>query len=188
MQVKLKDIKANPSNPRTIRDEKFTKLVKSIADFPEMLFKRPLVCVTDTDGKLYPLGGNMRLKAFPEALKLMNGKAKLFKDGLPVELADEWTEEQRREFVIKDNVGFGEWDWDELANSWDAEQLTEWGLDIPDFGTQIGEGEEKDPFADDGIENKNQYGVIVVCDSEGTQESVFRDLTNMGFNCKIVVT
>lgn len=122
--VAIEKIKPNPNNPRIIKDDKFKKLVKSIAEFPEMMFKRPLVCVTDTDGKIYPLGGNMRLKAFPEALQLMNGKAKLFKDGIPIELADEWTEEQRREFVIKDNVGFGEWDWGMIANDWDQEQVT----------------------------------------------------------------
>lgn len=150
-KVPITYIKANPNNPRLIKDDKFIKLVKSIAGFPEMLFKRPLICVTDTDGKLYPLGGNMRLKAIPEALKLMNGKAKLFTDGIPVELADEWTEEQRREFVIKDNVGFGEWDWDLIANEWDAEQLTEWGLDIPDFKVEQ-EAQEDDYEIPDEIQ------------------------------------
>jgi DNA modification methylase len=122
--MKLQDLKLNPSNPRTIKDDKFKKLVASIREFPEMMSKRPLVCVTDVDGKLYPLGGNMRLKALKE-LKMQE---------IPddwVVLADEWTQEQRAEFLIKDNVGFGEWDWDQLS-SWDQEQLEEWGLDLPE--------------------------------------------------------
>jgi len=123
MNVSIKNIKPNPNNPRVIKDDKFQKLVKSIREFPEMLEKRPIVCFTDTDGKYIVLGGNMRLKASQEiGLK-----------DLPIILADDWTQEQRNEFLIKDNVGFGEWDWDMLANEWDAEELTDWGLDIPNF-------------------------------------------------------
>ena len=117
----ITNIKANPKNPRVIKDEKFAKLVQSIKDFPEMLEKRPLVCFTDTDGKLVVLGGNMRLKAAKEiGLK-----------ELPVLLADDWNEEQKAQFLIKDNVGFGEWNWDELQADWDVEKLGDWGLDIP---------------------------------------------------------
>jgi site-specific DNA-methyltransferase (adenine-specific) len=118
----IAEIKSNPKNPRLIKDDKFAKLVKSIKDFPEMLQKRPLVCFTDTDGKLVVLGGNMRLKAAKECgLK-----------ELPVIIADDWTEEQRAQFLIKDNVGFGEWNWDELQADWDVQMLEEWGLDIPE--------------------------------------------------------
>lgn len=138
--MKLSKIKGNPNNPRIIKDDKFKKLVKSIQDFPEMMEKRPIVCVTDTDGKIYPLGGNMRLKALNELG---------YKD-IPdswIVMADEWTQEKRNEFVIKDNVGFGEWDWDDLANNWDSEKLNEWGLDIPDFAIMPSDdeliGEEK---------------------------------------------
>jgi ParB-like chromosome segregation protein Spo0J len=120
MIVDIKQVKTNPKNPRVIKDDKFKKLVKSIQEFPDMLNKRPLVCFTDTDGKYVVLGGNMRLKACNE-LKLTE---------IPIILADEWTEEQKDEFLIKDNVGFGEWDWDDLANEWDAEKLDEWGLDV----------------------------------------------------------
>jgi hypothetical protein len=124
--IKLTQIKPNPNNPRLIKDDKFKKLVKSLEEFPEMMEKRPIVCVTDVDGKIYPLGGNMRLKAIKE----LNYKE------IPdtwVTMADEWTEEKRREFVVKDNVGFGEWDWDQLAE-WDSEQLEDWGLELPEFG------------------------------------------------------
>lgn len=128
--MKLSQIKSNPNNPRIIKDDKFKKLVQSISDFPEMMDKRPIVCVTDTDGRIYPLGGNMRLKALQE----LN-----YKD-IPdtwVTMADDWTIEKRNEFVIKDNVGFGEWDWDNLANTWDTEILLDWGLDIPQFAKDV---------------------------------------------------
>ena len=173
-QVPLAQIKANPSNPRVLRDEKFAKLKKSIQDFPDMLNYRSIVAVTDTDGKLMVLGGNMRLRAMQD----------LGIKTAPVMLADHWTEEQRREFIIKDNVGFGEWNWDDLANEWDADELSDWGLDVPKLEAEA----ETDHFADEGIEGKSQYGVIVICESEGTQESTFRDLQGMGYNCKVVVT
>ena len=137
--MKLSEIKANPSNPRLIRDDKFKKLVTSLREFPEMMEKRPIVCVTDTDGKLYPLGGNMRLRALQE-LK--------YKE-IPktwVTLADDWTAEQRNEFTIKDNIGYGEWEWDTLANEWDVEELSEWGLDIPEWGEGV---ELSDEFGED---------------------------------------
>ena len=119
--VKIPDVKPNPKNPRVIKDGKFQKLVKSIQEFPDMLNKRPLIVFTDVDNKYIVLGGNMRLKALNE-LK--------FKE-IPVIIADEWTEEQKAEFLIKDNVGFGEWDWDSLANEWNTDELTDWGLDLP---------------------------------------------------------
>ena len=134
MKVKISEIKANSKNPRIIKDDKFKKLVQSIREFPEMLEKRPLICFTDVDGKYVVLGGNMRLKAAQEVgLK-----------ELPIVLADDWTQEQRDEFLIKDNVGFGEWDWDQLANEWDADKLDEWGLDVPNFDTEVLEAEEDD--------------------------------------------
>ena len=134
--MKISKLKNNPNNPRFIKDSKFEKLKKSISEFPEMMEKRPIVCVTDVDGKIFPLGGNMRLKALQEL------KYKEIPDSW-VLMADEWTEEQRREFVIKDNVGFGEWNWEELANEWDSEQLEEWGLDLPGFNLDADElGEE----------------------------------------------
>jgi DNA modification methylase len=129
--------KLNPSNPRVIKDDRFKKLCESIKTFPEMLSKRPLVCVTDIDGKFYPLGGNMRLKAIQEI------GYKEIPDSW-IMLADDWPEEKRREFIIKDNVGFGEWDWDTLSNEWDLVKLEEWGLEIPDFTTEIEEEEGQD--------------------------------------------
>jgi len=119
MKVKLTDIIPNPNNPRLIKDDKFKKLVESIKGFPEMLSLRPIV----VNDQMVVLGGNMRLKACKDAgLK----EVEIIK-------ASDLTEEQQKEFIIKDNVGFGEWDWDMIANEWDAEQVTEWGLDIPGF-------------------------------------------------------
>jgi len=111
-------IKSNPNNPRTIKDDKFFKLVQSLKDLPEMAKVRPVVVNQD----MVVLGGNMRLKAMKEAG---------WKE-VPVEVVD-WDEDKQRQFIIKDNVGFGEWDWEMLANQWDAEQLEDWGLDIPAF-------------------------------------------------------
>ena len=123
--MEISKLKLNPKNPRIIKDNKFEQLCKSIQDFPEMMEKRPIVCVTDTvDGKLYPLGGNMRLKAIKE----------LGYKEIPdtwITLADDWTVEQRNEFTIRDNVGYGEWDWEELNAEWDADLLSDWGLDVP---------------------------------------------------------
>ena len=149
--MKISDIKQNPANPRTIKDEKFDLLVKSIKEFPEMMVKRPMVCVTDVDGKLYPLGGNMRLKAIK----------KLKMDEIPDEwvmLADDWTAEQRKEFTIKDNVGFGEWNFEQLEAEWDLEQLADWGLDLTEF-----EGvHELDEPTDLIAENKNKAASLKI--------------------------
>ena len=117
--VKVADIKPNPNNPRIVKDEKFKKLVQSIKDFPQMLEIRPIVVNDD----MIVLGGNMRLKACKEAgIK-----------EIPIIKASSLTEEQQKEFIIKDNLGYGEWDWDMIANEWDSTQLEEWGMDIPGF-------------------------------------------------------
>lgn len=130
MIVKISEVKPNPNNPRLVKDDKFAKLVQSIKDFPKMLELRPIVVNDD----MIVLGGNMRLKACKEAgLK-----------EVPIIKASDLTEEQQREFIIKDNLGYGEWDWEMIANEWDAEQLNEWGMDIPDF-----KGEEIEAVEDD---------------------------------------
>mgnify|MGYP003665517106 FL=1 len=115
-QVKISKVKGNPSNPRIIKNDKFKKLVKSIQEFPEMLKLRPIV----VDEDFMVLGGNMRLKASKDA-----GLSEVW-----IDIAEGLTEEQKKEFIVKDNVGFGEWEWDILANEWDSVQLAEWGLDV----------------------------------------------------------
>lgn len=120
--IKLTTIKSNPNNPRVIRDEKFKKLVKSIEEFPKMMALRPMVVNED----MVVLGGNMRLKALKEL-----GYKEVPNDW--VKSAKDLTEDEIRRFIIADNVGFGEHDWEMLANEWDVEELTDWGLDIPNF-------------------------------------------------------
>jgi DNA modification methylase len=121
--IPISKFKQNPDNPRTIKKDQLEKLKRSIKSFPEMMEKRPMVCVTDEDGKLYPLGGNMRLRAIKEmGLKEVPETW--------VALADEWTEEQRREFIVKDNANLGSWDFDALAEGWNIDDLEEWGVDL----------------------------------------------------------
>ncbi len=117
-KIDISKIKVNPSNPRLIKDDKFDKLVQSIKDFPKMLKIRPIVVNSD----MIVLGGNMRLQACKKA-----GLKEVY-----IIKADDLTEKQQQEFIIKDNIGFGQWDWDILANEWEKEELTEWGLDTPD--------------------------------------------------------
>ena len=119
----INEIKPNPNNPRLIKDHKFKQLVKSIQDFPQMLELRPIVI----DENNMVLGGNMRLKACIEA-----GMT-----DVPVIHANNLSEAQKKEFIVKDNVGYGEWEWDALANEWNIEDLDNWGLDIPAFANDI---------------------------------------------------
>jgi DNA modification methylase len=128
--VPISKVKLNPNNPRLIKDDKFKKLVASIQGFPEMLQIRPIVVNAD----MVVLGGNMRLRACKEAgLK-----------EVPIIVADNIPEDRQAEFIIKDNVGFGEWDWEMLANEWDADLLADWGLEVPDNEATQLEAEEDD--------------------------------------------
>lgn len=129
--IKLSEIKKNPNNPRILKDDKFKKLVKSITEFPEMLKIRPIVVNDD----MVVLGGNMRLKACKEA-----GLTEV-----PIIKASDLTDEQQKEFIIKDNVGFGEWDWEMLANEWDVDELDGWGLDVDYSKTE----QEKEGLTDE---------------------------------------
>jgi ParB-like chromosome segregation protein Spo0J len=121
--IEISELTVNPNNPRIIKDEKFDKLVQSIKEFPDMLKYRPIV----VDENNVILGGNMRFKAC-KAAKLKQ---------VHVMKASELTEAQKREFIIKDNVSGGEWDWAMLQNEWDTEQLDEWGLDVPQFASDV---------------------------------------------------
>ena len=142
-QIGINDIKNNPNNPRIIKDNKFKKLVKSIKDFPEMLEKRPIV----VDENMIILGGNMRLKACIEA-----GLKEVW-----IDVAEGWTEEQKQEFIIKDNVGFGEWDWDLLANEWKSEDLDDWGIDLLKSWDQ-----EENILDTDDVEKSDYLSIVVV--------------------------
>jgi ParB-like chromosome segregation protein Spo0J len=135
IKVKIEEVKPNPKNPRIISDDKFKKLVKSIKDFPDMLELRPIV----VNDHMVVLGGNMRLKACKEAgIK-----------ELPVVKASNLTPEQQKEFVIKDNVGYGDWDWSVLEEEYEDSTLMDWGIELPEFNLEgldysiLEEGEEQ---------------------------------------------
>lgn len=124
--MKISDIRSNPNNPRLIKDEKFDKLVKSIYEFPNMMELRPIIINSEN----IVLGGNMRLKALKE----------LGYTDIPnewIKRADKLTEDETRRFIIADNVGFGEHDWEVLANEWDAQELADWGLDGFPFNAEV---------------------------------------------------
>jgi ParB-like chromosome segregation protein Spo0J len=164
--VKLSEVKPNPTNPRFIKDEKFKKLVQSIKEFPQMLHIRPIVVNAD----MIVLGGNMRLKACQEAgLK-----------EIPIIQANDLTEQQQKEFIIKDNVGFGEWDWDNLANEWDTEELAEWGLDVPVYN------QDHDSIEPSGYDTTTQWFLNISFDSEEECQEWYDKLISEGLICKIV--
>lgn len=129
--IDLSEFKSNPNNPRIIRDAKFYKLVESIKNFPKMMKLRPIIVNDDN----IILGGNMRYKALQEA-----GYKSVPEDW--IKKASELTEEEQRQFIIKDNVGFGEWDWELLANEWEVDDLNDWGLDMPDTEAMEEDAEE----------------------------------------------
>jgi site-specific DNA-methyltransferase (adenine-specific) len=148
-RVDIRQVRSNPDNPRFIKGDKFEKLVKSIREFPQMLELRPIVVNKD----MIVLGGNMRLKACEEAGI----------EQVPIIFADNLTEEQQKEFIIKDNSSFGEWDWDLLANEWETQDLIEWGLDIPDDWAvdEVLEAEEDNFEAADDIQTDIVLGDLI---------------------------
>ena len=162
--VKITEIKANPNNPRILKDDKFKKLVTSIENFPEMADVRPIVVNMD----MVVIGGNMRLRAMKEVG---------WKEA-PVQMVD-WTEEQQKEFIIKDNLGYGEWDWSDLANNWDEQELTDWGLDIPNF---IDEQEQKD--LSDKL--KSEFKIEIICKDEVEQEQTYNKLIEQNYECRLL--
>jgi len=155
-KLKISKIKKNPKNPRVIKDSKFEKLVKSIQDFPQMLEIRPIVVNED----MVILGGNMRYEAAKKAgLK-----------EVPIIIAN-LTKEQQDEFIIKDNVGFGDWDWDILANEWDEELLCDWGLDLPTYNNnEINQEDFSTDFSlPDGDKAPFQQMTFTLADEQATQ-------------------
>jgi ParB-like chromosome segregation protein Spo0J len=139
--MKLKDIKPNPNNPRVLRDDKFQKLKQSITEFPKMLSLRPMVI----DENNVVLGGNMRLRALQEL-----GFTDI--DEAWVKRSSDLTEDEKKRFIIADNVAFGEWDWDTLANDWEVVDLEAWGLDIPQFNQDV----NLDDFFEESNEQKEE--------------------------------
>lgn len=150
--MKLSEIKINPKNPRIIKDDRFKKLVKSVEEFPKMMKLRPIVI--DEQGMV--LGGNMRLKV------LQHLKFKEIPDEW-VKRADELTEDEKQRFIVSDNVGFGDWDWDALANEWDAVKLEEWGLEIPEKIDKLNEGEEIEFERSVQLKPPMEY-IMIICE------------------------
>jgi ParB-like chromosome segregation protein Spo0J len=167
--VNIQQIRNNENNPRIIKDYKFKQLVKSIKEFPEMLKLRPIVVNSD----MIVLGGNMRLKACKEA-----GLKEVW-----ILKADDLTEQQQREFIVKDNVGFGEWDWDVLANEWNNQQLEDWGLDLLPFEDNIEDIKEQKDLSDN-IESS--FRLEVELENEIEQEKLYSELINKGYICRLL--
>jgi len=156
MITKLTDIKPNPNNPRVIRDENFKKLVNSIKEFPEMLEVRPIVVNKD----MVILGGNMRFRACQEAgLK-----------EVPVMMAS-WESEKDAEFVIKDNLQMGDWNWEILSNTFDESYLDDWGLDVP--------------YQQEEEEQEISYNILITCTSQEEQMSLYSELESKGVKAKM---
>jgi len=161
-KVKISQVKRNTENPRLIKDSKFHKLVKSIKEFPEMLEIRPIVVNDD----MVVLGGNMRLKACQEA-KLRE---------VPIIKASKLTAEQQREFIVKDNVSFGEWDWDMIANKWDSVELGDFGMDVwknyDDEVNKVNSGDENSEWVGmpDFEPKEDVVKIIISFDTEQDRE------------------
>lgn len=165
-EINIKLVIPHPNNPRLIKDDKFKKLVQSIKDFPEMLQLRPIV----VDDNMIVLGGNMRLRACIEAgLKRV-----------PIIKASALTPEQQKRFIIVDNAGFGEWDWDMLANQWEMDDLTEWGVDLPvykELGFELPVDTTDNP--------KDQFIIEVVFEAEEQRQMAYNHFIENGLNCRL---
>ena len=200
IEIKLSQIKANEANPRSIKDERFTKLVNSVLVFPKMLEIRPIVI----DNTFVALGGNMRYRALTfittmdideiqerlRGLSEFDKKTTIEQKNL-IEYWETWlvsptvhainasnlSDEERRAFIIKDNIGYGEWDSDILSEDWELEELSEWGLDL------FKNDDEKKDFSDEIIE---EYRVEVLLKDEVEQEKLFNRLTEEGYDCRIL--
>ena len=168
--IKISKIKSNPNNPRIIKDDKFKKLCKSISELPKMMELRPIV----VDENFVVQGGNMRLKALTE----LGYK----------EIPDEWvkqakdfSQDELKEFIIKDNVGFGEWDWDDLANNWDVEKLEDWGLDIPNLFNK-----DYEEIEQSGYDATQQWFLNIQFENEEDCQIWYNKLIEEGLICKII--
>ena len=160
--IKLSDIRPNPNNPRTITKKDFERLKRSIKEFEKMLSLRPIV--VDKDGTI--IGGNMRYRALLEL-----GYKEIPDDW--IRYADDLTPEERRRFIIADNVQNGDWDWELLANEWDSTELNDWGLDVP-----------KNSSNNDAIDIEVKYIIEVDLLNEKEQEKLFNELTKKGYRCR----
>ena len=166
--VKVSQIRLNLDNPRTITGPGLEKLIKSIRDFPEMMELREIV----VDENMVVLGGNMRLLALQKS-GVKDCIAKIVK-GL--------TDEQKREFIIKDNAVFGEWDFDLLANSWADLPLADFGLNLPD--DWLKESSDDDGSQGDGENMDMKYQIIIECENEKHQTELLKRFEQEEIKCR----
>ena len=161
-KISINKIFSNPVNPRLIKQDKFKKLVKSIKDFPEMLKLRPIV----VNSEYGILGGNMRYKACQE----------LGMEEVWIIKADKLTDKQIQQFIIKDNVGFGEWDWDTLANMWEVDELTDWGLDLPILNERLEVIKDEEPELEITEEILEEHNYVVFTFDNSLDWNVIKDV------------
>lgn len=210
-KLKITQVAINAANPRTITEDKFSKLITSILVLPKMLEVRPVV----VDSKFVALGGNMRIKALQSiaemsaddiasrlaADKTYSAKSKAEQDALLAYWAewlaepyinavvvDNFSEAEQKEFIIKDNVSFGKWDWDALANEWDTSELEDWGMDVWDFADENKDNRSENVDELKDLSNKIvcEFKIEVDCLNEQTQEELFNELNERGLKCRIL--
>ena len=210
-KLKIAQVAINAANPRTITEDKFNKLITSILVLPKMLEVRPVV----VDSKFVALGGNMRIKALQTIAemsaddiayrladdKTYSAKSKAEQDALLAYWAewlaepyinaivvDNFSEAEQKEFIIKDNVSFGKWDWDALANEWDTSELEDWGMDVWDFADENKDNrsENVDELKDLSDKIVCEFKIEVDCLNEQTQEKLFNELNERGLKCRIL--
>lgn len=169
IEVNKGQIKGVPANPRQIKDDKYKALVKSIKDDPEMLALRELL-VYEHEGAFVLIGGNMRYRALKE-LKYKEAPCKIIPADTPVE--------KLKAYLIKDNNGFGEWDWDMLANDWDSEELRDWGVDVPSFEDENGDENKEE-------KGKDNFNLKIICSNKLDQMKAYTELSGKGYDIKIL--
>lgn len=175
MLVKIEDIIENKNNPRFITEELFNKLVNSIKEDPEIIFAKPLV-VTKENNKFVILGGNMRFKA----LKFLNYTE------VPIFDATDWSDETKKRFIVKDNVSSGSWDYSLLANDYEIEELSNWGLNVDDVFKKYEENKDEVLREEKSKDIFSTFEVIIECSDAQEQEKMFNDLTDKGHKCRIL--
>ena len=180
--IKISQIKGNPNNPRIIKDKKFEKLCQSIRELPQMLNIRPIIVNQD----MVILGGNMRFKAAKHiGMKILPVAIYTEQDHLETDSYKKFNrtyEESCQEIVIKDNVSFGEWDWDVLGNEWDGTNLGDWGLDV----WQPEEEYVPKDFKDISDKITDVFKIEIELDSENELEMMYNELTKTGYKCRIL--
>ena len=224
VNVKLSQLKVNGDNPRTITNDKLNKLINSILVFPKMLGIRPVV----VDDKMVALGGNMRLNALKLIAKMTPGElgrrlatiADYLRksEGERITIADYWevwlqkptveiikaselTEDERKQFIIKDNVAFGTWDYDALANKFDDKLLGDWGMDVWNVQPTTFDGgvsnsgggkeivpsnSEDDGNINEGVAYHPEYRLEIIIENEAEQENLYKELSERGYICRVL--